>query len=182
MKFLDKLRGVKTSAEYEVALGEVNASIVASDELLATLKHALRSAPFNSGADEIKAMRQRIRDLEDEIDYAKGVAAETAIRRDQARELEIIAEVDRRMAAARNDTDQLRKLWGKFDAAIAAAEAPLGAIRALHEKVSTANSYARQMGHPELCVSVSQIEATEKIRNMIRNLDEQSQSHVFAGE
>lgn len=103
MKFLDKLRGVKSSADYEIALGEAQVAIADTTGRLATLKDALRSAPFSSSEEEVRALRQRIRDLEDDLEYAKAVAVEIDERRRQAAAAEDRAEVDRLIADAQPD-------------------------------------------------------------------------------
>ncbi len=176
MKFLRDLvaKAPKSSGELESAVETIAAEIADLEQRHALLRAALVSAPFEQSADEVAAMRAKVRDLADDIEFAKATKAEAERRRDEAKQSETAEAVARRMADARKDWDALLEAWLAYEAGLDAAAAQLATIRRLYNSVAKANGYAVEHGRPDLQLRNQVSEQTGLLANRLAGLKEAS--------
>lgn len=171
-----RLRGAKSSTDWERAITELQKSVDAAGQSLTLLRSALKSAPFEGTEEEVAALRQRVRDVEDEHQFLAGALEEAKRRHAEVVEAENSAEIEALMAAARKDWDRMARLWRQFDDALAAVAKPLGEIKELHDRIQTANAKAAARGRSEMALRLPGFEVSGRIRNALAQLGTESQS------
>lgn len=155
MKFLEKLSGRKATkaADLELTIAEIETEIADTEGRLAVLKDALVSAPFEKSPAEVQAMRERVRQLADDIEFSKGVLAEAEARREAAKSEEKFEAIKAKLEVAKSDQGKLRDAYLTFHEQALALVGTVKRIRDLRKGITDANSEAHQAGFGSLSVA-----------------------------
>ena len=166
-ELMAKLRGAKTSAEWGVAIADLEASVEATSTNLTLLRAALKSAPFEKTEDEVAALRQRVRDNDDELEFLNNALEEARNRQKAAAENERRTEAEGAIDGARKDLAKLRRLWTEFENAMNTAAALLEDSQRLHFAVLEANEAAARAGFPQLKLPLPGQENSTEVMNKL---------------
>lgn len=155
MKFLEKLSGRKATkaADLELTIAEIETEIADTEGRLAVLKDALVSAPFEKSPADVQAMRERVRQLADDIEFSKGVLAEAEARREAAKSEEKFDAIKAKLEVAKSDQAKLRDAYVSFHEQMLALVGTAKLIRDLRKGIADANHEAHLAGFGSLSVA-----------------------------
>lgn len=151
---LGRLRGLNKSNEFATAATDLGADIATNRQRLAELKAGMVSAPFVSTPDELKALRQVIRELEEDIETNEAILAEVSRRAEAAVASETESKWQARMAEAVRQRDGLREKYAAFDRAVESLCGIVEDIERTTASIQAANGGARAAGFEQLNVRV----------------------------
>lgn len=112
---ISKLFGLKSATDYASVMPELEGDLATARERLSRLKAQMRTAPFESGAGEVKRLRQEIRETEDEIETLVGLVDETENRRKAAAQADEDQSILEELAEARRAVLTLGADFASFD-------------------------------------------------------------------
>lgn len=141
-ELMAKLRGAKSAAQWAEAIAELQGSVESTGRNLTLLRAALKSAPFEKTEDEVAALRQRVRDNEDELHFLEGALEEAHRRHGEAVEAEKRSAIEAMMSEAEANWAELGRVWSDFDKHIAAAIRAAQRAADLGQSIKAANAKA----------------------------------------
>lgn len=154
MNIFAKLSTLSTAAEFEAALPELEAELVAAEARVETSMEALRKAPFENPKADRPALRAAVRDAEQQVEEVIALIEEVGRRQDAADLAERTAAVTERMAHARKHIAALVDAWERFDRGIAAIEKALDDVERLDTEIRQANGFAHRNHLPQYSIKL----------------------------
>lgn len=154
MKFFEKLAGrkPKQATDYEALLASIDEEIADLEGRHALLKAALPGAAFEKSSEEVAAMRERVRALEGDIEFAKTTRDEAERRREAAASEEARAALVAQMEAAKADQRALKDAYIAYHEAASELVRQVKTIQDLRSKLVQWSHTVAAAGHGDMQV------------------------------
>lgn len=148
-ELMAKLRGARSAAEWDLAIADIETSITGATGNLGLLRTALRSAPFEQTEDEVRALRDRVRETEDEVGFLEGALEEARRRRTEAGQREDRAAVERLVEEAQADLRKQADMVANYIATLDKMAKSFVELDRVQRRLGDVNAELVRRGYPE---------------------------------
>lgn len=152
MSIIGKLLGLKRAVDLEAVIPKIDQEIAQLQVTLKGLRERMMVAPFESGEDEVRALKERIREVEEDISTLHGVAAEAERRREVAQRDELEQELVGKRDAMRQERVDLGQSYLALDDLLGKLDALIADIGTRSKRIHDVNENAKSLGRQDLWV------------------------------
>lgn len=150
MSIIGKLLGLKKAVDLEAVIPKIELEIEQKQLTLKGLRERMMVAPFESGEDEVRALKERIREVEEDISTLQGVAAEAERRREVAQREELEADLVGAREAMKQERIELGQSYLTLDELLGRLDIVIADIAGRAERIQRANENAKSHGRQDL--------------------------------
>jgi len=186
MSIIGKLLGLKRAVDLEAVIPKIDQEIAQLQVNLKGLRERMMVAPFESGEDEVRALKERIREVEEDISTLHGVAAEAERRREVAQRDELEQELVGKRDAMRQERIDLGQSYQALEDLLSKLDGVLADIGVRSKRIHDANESAKSHGREDLWVKSPQptvvAASLEPMKILHRFCDEGSKAFTWIKE